>query len=82
MEKHNCIEKVRQQIKDADDTIKYVLFDLANIKDTSIPNSEYKTGQRVSVEFNNKKKIEKSFVAHDYCPWCGVKYNADKIPNQ
>lgn len=76
MEKHDCINKVRQQILDADDNLSYCLMDLCNIKEIGNANSEYKTGTKVEVGFKNKKKVEKSFVAHDYCPWCGKKYNS------
>lgn len=75
-----CIEKVRDQIMKADPKVNYVRFDLSNIVtwDEKNKRSQYKkTGQRVVVGLINKngnQKEEKSFVAHDYCPYCGKKY--------
>lgn len=44
----------------------------------------YKTGQRLEVRRKRKKrdgseteKVEKTFVAHDFCPWCGKGYGLD-----
>lgn len=74
MEKHKCIDVVRKQIMAADETVEYVRFNLDNISNINSKHTEFKTGQRVFVGIKGRKKEEKSFVAHDYCPFCGIKY--------
>lgn len=66
-----CIDKIRKQIMKADPNIRYVRFDLANITDGSKTDM---TGQRIEVGYENKKKVDKSFIEHDFCPFCGGKY--------
>lgn len=83
----DCQSKIREEIKDDEAAatrgmiIKYVLFDMSNIKDMSGEVKQKKTGQRLTIvySFLNKKgetkeKNEKTFISHDFCPWCGVKY--------
>ncbi len=80
-----CLDKVRKQIMKASPELKYVRFDLSNIIswDENNKRSRYpKTGQRIVVGFDKKRKDgtvvskeEKSFISHDYCPYCGKKYN-------
>jgi len=76
-----CIEVVRQELLSQDENIKYVIMDLSNIKNMSKPDLGYKTGQRITIGFTNKKKEEKTFIAHDYCPFCGIKYEPDDKPD-
>lgn len=79
--KHDCISKVRNELKNADPSLGYVKFDLDNIQDTSLKNGIKMTGQRITFSYihtmRNGKQVEKtgkSFVTHDYCPFCGKKY--------
>ncbi len=79
-----CLDKVRKQIMKASPELKYVRFDMASIVswDENNKRSKYhKTGQRIEVVYDKTKKDgtiikkeEKSFIAHDYCPFCGKKY--------
>lgn len=79
-----CIDRRREQIMTANPDVNYVRFDMDNIKSTyenGYRNLFYKTGQRITIGFDHKKKDgtvvgkeEKSFIAHDYCPFCGKKY--------
>lgn len=75
MDKHTCVDEVRKQIMAADNTVEYVRMDLDNIRSMVDKTGQMKTGQRVFVGIKGKKKEEKSFVAHDYCPFCGMKYS-------
>lgn len=74
----DCINKVRESIKNEGPHIKWVSFDLSTISDGKIGNM---TGQRITVGYThtNKhgvevQKEEKSFITHIYCPFCGKKY--------
>lgn len=78
---HDCISKVRKQLKGADPTIGLVKFKLSTIKNLYIKNAIEKTGQEIEYSFTYTKKdgskvekTAKSFVSHDYCPFCGKKY--------
>lgn len=78
-----CLDKVRKQIMQGTD-LKYVRFDMSTVKsygDNNERSQFYKTGQRITIGFDKKRrdgtvvlKEEKSFVAHDYCPFCGKKF--------
>jgi len=77
---HNCLAEVRQDLMNEDETIKSVRFDCTNIKRanrTGVP----MTGQRIWYTYDHKKKdgnivvkSVKTFVTHDFCPFCGLKY--------
>ncbi|MGN6478314.1 MAG: hypothetical protein ACTHKV_13900 [Flavipsychrobacter sp.] len=78
---HDCISKVREQLKAADPSLGWVRFDMSTIKDMSKKDGINMTGQRIEYSYKHTKKdgtvIEKtgkSFVTHDYCPFCGKKY--------
>lgn len=78
---HNCIEKTREQIIAADPSIQHVEFELARIGSLSGSAKPYKTGQSLYLHQQKVKKDGtvtqkriKSFVSHDYCPFCGEKY--------
>ena len=79
---HDCISRVREELKAANpDMISWIRFDLSTIKDMSKKNGINMTGQRIEYAYNHKKKdgtvVEKtgkSFITHDYCPFCGKKY--------
>lgn len=79
--KHDCISKVRQQIKDANPSIGWVRFDLSTIRNESNLNGVDKTGQRIEYSYKHTKKdgtvvekTAKSFITHDFCPFCGKRY--------
>lgn len=82
MEKnHDCISKVRQQVKDADPTMGWVKFELSTIKNMNNYDGINKTGQAIRFSYTHTKrdgttveKTGKSFVTHNYCPFCGKKY--------
>lgn len=79
---HDCLSRVRQELKDANpDMIGFIFFDLSTIKDMSNNSGIKMTGQGISYGYQHKKrdgtiveKRGKSFVTHDYCPFCGEKY--------
>lgn len=81
-ENHDCLNQIRQQLKDGDETITHVVFDLSTIRSMSNENPVvYKTGQRIDITYKHKKRngtevseTRKSFVTHAYCPFCGEKY--------
>lgn len=82
MANHNCIERVRKELMDADPSLKTVRFLLSTITDGKVSDM---TGQPIEVSFEKRKKdgqtktvYQKSFVAHDYCPFCGEKYKKQK----
>ena len=66
-----------------DSTINYIRFDLstcAEIEEGEIVKQNL-TGQRIDIGYNHtkrdgtiQKKERKSFITHDYCPWCGKEY--------
>lgn len=77
-----CIAKVRAGIMSNNDAITAVYFDLTNIEDVSKRNGVRKTGQKIEVYYNHtmksgevREKKRNSFVSHEYCPFCGKKYN-------
>lgn len=66
---------MREEWKTENPNINYVRFDMANVGGEA-------TGQRLEVgstktlkNGNKKQVVEKTFIAHEYCPWCGKKYN-------
>ncbi len=77
-----CLDKIRKEIIKADPAVKMVWFDLSTIVDLNErPKKIYKTGQRVTVVSDKIKKDgakkevhQKTFVTHDYCPFCGTKF--------
>lgn len=78
---HDCISRVRKELKDANPNIGWVRFDLSTIKGTATKTGIEMTGQGIEYSYRHKKisgttieKTGKSFVTHDYCPFCGEKY--------
>ncbi len=78
---HDCITKVREQLKNDAPEINWIRFDLSTIQNASIKNPINKTGQRIEYGYTHKKKdgstvekVGKSFVSHKYCPFCGEEY--------
>lgn len=80
---HDCLSQVRKDIMATDSTINHVYFDLSSIVEfkSGKINPKTKTGQRIEVGFKsiNKKgqivfKTKKTFITHEYCPFCGKKY--------
>lgn len=81
MKKHDCLQKVREALKEADPKLTYVRFELSTIRDIDDNKSEPRTGQAIEYGYNHTKKngevvtkSAKSFVSHEYCPFCGKKY--------
>jgi len=74
-----CLKKVRDELMAQDENHEYIIIELSNIKNMSRPELGYKTGQRLEVKYKDKKKLHKTFISHDYCPFCGVKYEPDEI---
>lgn len=77
-----CIEEIRKNII-SNESANYVRFDCSTIRvrEEGKPDKENITGQRIEIGYNHvkrdgtiQKKERKSFVTHDYCPFCGEKY--------
>ncbi|MBP4137429.1 hypothetical protein [Flavobacterium geliluteum] len=77
-----CLNEIRQNIIE-NEKASYVRIDCSNIRRTTEgeADKECLTGQRIEIGYNHikrdgeiKKKERKSFVTHDYCPFCGDKY--------
>jgi Ni,Fe-hydrogenase III large subunit len=78
----NCLDKVRNNIILIEDA-NYVRIDMSTIL-VRLKNGkeiENLTGQRIEIGYNHikrdgtvQKKERKSFITHDYCPFCGKKY--------
>lgn len=78
---HCCLNKIRKEIMDADADVTYVDFELSNIVSMNKSNRTIKTGQAIRIGLlktkKNGEKIQKAyktFISHDYCPFCGTKY--------
>jgi len=82
MEKEPCCNaKVRKGLMTNNSSITHIYFDLSNIQDISKSNPVIKTGQNIEVGYNHtmkngeiRQKTRKSFVTHEFCPFCGKKY--------
>ena len=81
---HNCIEKVREALMKDNPSINYIVFDLCTIQNIEEPNPFQKTGQRITIDYNKKmkrggiqRKREMSFITHNFCPFCGEKYEKE-----
>lgn len=76
----DCQNKIRESYIAENPDITHFIFGLSNIKAVKEPNAKPKTGQPVEIGFNTVKKGKpahkwiKTFIAHEYCPFCGVKY--------
>lgn len=78
----NCIEETRSKLIESLKA-NYVRIDMSTISVTEEGKTikENLTGQRIEVGYNHVKKDggvkrmeKKSFIAHAFCPFCGVKY--------
>lgn len=68
-----CIDKVRSELKNADPSLGWVRFKLAGSNGITGQAIEY--SQTIKKKDGTEKVVEKkSFVTHDYCPFCGGKY--------
>lgn len=72
-----CLKKIIKNGKQADKTITGIYFEMARITRIGAVPRRHKTGQEVRITRLNSKGREvtqKTFVAHDYCPFCGNKF--------
>jgi len=68
-----CIKKQREAIKSADPSVGWVRFKCAG--DNGITGQYIEYSQTVKKRDGSEKVVEKkSFITHDYCPFCGEKY--------
>lgn len=82
MEKtHNCLQQIREDIMKADTSISAIVYDHSNIINLKDREKPAKTGQGVTVFFTavdkagkRTAKTKKTFIVHEYCPFCGQKY--------
>lgn len=77
-----CLDEIRNNII-KNENANYVAIDCSTIRIRfeNAPDKENITGQRIEIGYNHTKrngevikKHRKSFVTHDYCPWCGTKH--------
>jgi len=78
---HDCISKVRTELKEANPDLGWIRFELSTIVNTSQKERIEKTGQAIVYSYEHTKKdgtkiqkTGKSFVSHSFCPFCGEKY--------
>ena len=76
-----CNATVRKGIMTNNPNITAVYFEQSNIQNVASKDRVWKTGQTIEVHYNHtlkngeiREKHRKSFVAHQYCPFCGKKY--------
>lgn len=72
-----CIEKVQENVK-SNLKANYIELDCVL---TNTKTGNKLTGQRIGIDYNHvlkngsiRRRQRKSFVSHNYCPFCGVKY--------
>lgn len=78
-----CIEDIRNNLTERLKA-NYVIIDMSTLSVTDDDGKRIKeniTGQRIEVGYNHVKrdngvqrKKRKSFIAHQFCPFCGVEY--------
>lgn len=69
----DCITKVRQQMKKDDPSLGWVKFILAGTNGVTGQAIQY--SETVTKRDGTKKEvIKKSYVTHDFCPFCGEKF--------
>jgi hypothetical protein len=78
-----CLEEVRNSLIEKWQA-NYIRIDMSTISVTDESGKTIKedlTGQRIEVGYNHVKrdggiqrKERKSFISHQFCPFCGVKY--------
>lgn len=77
-----CLEEIRKNII-KNENANYVRIDLSTItrRFEDAPDLENLTGQRIEIGYNHtkrdgtiQKKERKSFITHDFCPFCGKEY--------
>lgn len=72
-----CAKKIIGQWKKDDETITNAYFDLMNISRIGATPKRHKTGQHVFITRktkSGKEKTQKTFMGHEYCPFCGKKF--------
>lgn len=76
----DCLKEIRTSII-KDQKANYVEIDCSTITNFTKRDGTYKTGQRLTVNYNHvlkngsiQRKNRKSFIAHIFCPFCGIKY--------
>jgi hypothetical protein len=75
-----CLKEIREAIIE-NNKANYVDIDCSTITDFSKKDGIYKTGQRLAINYDHvlkngevRKKNRKSFITHNFCPFCGEKY--------
>jgi len=74
---NTCLKKIIKNAKKADESIEHVSFELAGITRIGAIPRRYKTGQVIRItRLNSKGKevVQKTFISHEYCPFCGTKF--------
>jgi len=74
----NCIEEVQESVKEIH---KYNAHFEVDCVLTNSKTGLKSTGQRIEISYNHvrkdggvQRKYKKSFVSHNYCPFCGGAY--------
>lgn len=78
----NCLNKIRQNIVNNTPNVIYAKLELSNIVNVFGDQEKKKTGQALEIGYKYKKKDgrettkhKKTYIIHDYCPFCGQKYD-------
>lgn len=73
----DCLKEIPEKVRECNN-YNYVELDCI-LTDTKT--NQKLTGQRIEVIYNHvlrnggiQRKSKKSFISHDFCPFCGVKY--------
>ena len=96
MENCNCLEKMRKRILEKKDISTISTRSKGKITSvrfsreiTSLLSDEIITGQGVEIEYEvesspgttvSETKIHVTHISHEYCPWCGKKYQKGETP--
>lgn len=81
----NCLETIRKNIISNEDA-NYVRIDCSTIRIRFEGGKDLEnvTGQKIEIGYNHvkrdgsiQKKERKSFIAHDFCPFCGKEYKLE-----
>jgi len=84
----DCVKNIKEALKEQDANLQVVDFELDNVYSVGADGKKQGnacTGQPVILMYQIPKKRSegfrfvnrKSFIAHMFCPFCGVKYSDD-----
>jgi hypothetical protein len=72
-----CINKMTKAAKQNDQSIQNIEVELSTLQRFRAKPQRYKTGQSIKIYRKTKsgnEKSTKSFIAHNFCPFCGKEF--------